>query len=301
MYASNIHNLDETIPGFDVTAGEVVKALVEANEELNLPHSVHIHCNNLGIPGNCETTLETMKLVSNFSNDRRQVLHVTHVQFNAYTGSSWKDIGSGAEEIAKYVNSAGNITIDMGQIVFGHATTMTADSPFQFALHRLVHMKWCNKDVELETGTGIVPIVYRAKSPVNAVQWAIGLELGLLVEPDKVAISTDYPNAGQFTSYPYIMALLMIMTLALLVYALAERQLRLRLLEEDESIPNQLGKATQSPTLRWVFQLFEGIDLLIIRQNGKTIDRRVLNLHPVHITIIQLLGPHVRNCYLFPT
>jgi transposase len=98
-----------------------------------------------------------------------------------------------------------------------------------------------------------------------------------------------------------IMALLMIMTLALLVYALAERQLRLRLLEEDESIPNQLGKATQSPTLRWVFQLFEGIDLLIIRQNGKTIDRRVLNLHPVHITIIQLLGPHIRNCYLFPT
>ena len=98
-----------------------------------------------------------------------------------------------------------------------------------------------------------------------------------------------------------IMALLMIMTLALLVYALAERQLRLRLLEEDESIPNQLGKATQSPTLRWVFQLFEGIDLLLIRQNGKTIDRRVLNLHPVHITIIQLLGPHIRNCYLFPT
>jgi len=98
-----------------------------------------------------------------------------------------------------------------------------------------------------------------------------------------------------------IMALLMVMTLALLVYALAERQLRLRLVEENESIPNQLGKPTQSPTLRWVFQLFEGIDVLIIRQNGQILDRKILNLRPDHLIVIQLLGPHVQNCYLYPT
>jgi transposase len=98
-----------------------------------------------------------------------------------------------------------------------------------------------------------------------------------------------------------IMALLMVMTLALLVYALAERQLRLRLTEAGQSIPNQIGKQTQSPTLRWVFQLFEGIDVLTIWQNEQILDRQILNLRPVHITIIQLLGPHIRNCYLFPT
>jgi len=234
MYADNVHSLDDTIPGFDVTPRDVILSLVKANEELNLPHSVHLHCNNLGVPGNYETTLETMKLVGNFSNDKRQILHITHVQFNAYTGSSWKDVGSGADEIAKYVNSAGNITIDMGQIVFGHATTMTADSPFQFALHRLVHMKWINKDVELETGSGIVPIVYRPKNPVNAVQWAIGLELGLLIDPDKVTVSTDYPNAGPFTSYPYIMALLM------------SKKMREK---EMENAHPYLQKATNLPTI----------------------------------------------------
>ena len=28
---------------------------------LNLPHSIHLHTNNLGLPGNYTTTLETMK------------------------------------------------------------------------------------------------------------------------------------------------------------------------------------------------------------------------------------------------
>jgi formylmethanofuran dehydrogenase subunit A len=72
-----------------------------------------------------------------------------------------------------------------------------------------VKAKWCNKDVELETGAGIVPLVYRPSSPVNAVQWATGIELGLLVDSSKIVISTDYPNGGPFTSYPYIITLLM--------------------------------------------------------------------------------------------
>ena len=50
-----------------------------------------------------------------------------------------------------------------------------------------------------------------------------------------------------------IMALLMIMGLALLVYSLAERKLRLLLLQNNETIPNQVGKPVQKPTLRWVF------------------------------------------------
>jgi transposase len=97
-----------------------------------------------------------------------------------------------------------------------------------------------------------------------------------------------------------IMALIMVMGLALLVFALAERQLRLRLKEENVSIPSQIGKPIQTPTMRWVFQMFEGIDLLLILHDEQVVARKVLNLTPVHLLIIRLLGQQVRNCYSPP-
>lgn len=97
-----------------------------------------------------------------------------------------------------------------------------------------------------------------------------------------------------------IMALIMVMGLALLVFALAERQLRLRLKAENVSIPSQTRKPTQTPTMRWVFQLFEGIDLLLILRDDHLVARKVLNLNPTHLLIIRLLGPHVQYCYSPP-
>ena len=96
-----------------------------------------------------------------------------------------------------------------------------------------------------------------------------------------------------------IMALIMVMGLALLIYALAERQLRLALEKNNEKIPDQKGKPTSTPTIRWVFQTFEGIDVLSIWVDGQRTNRQVLNLRPVHQQIIRLFGSHVRNCY-FP-
>lgn len=95
-----------------------------------------------------------------------------------------------------------------------------------------------------------------------------------------------------------IMALIMIMVLALLIYALAERKLRLRLAETGESLTDQLGKPTQTPTMRWIFQLFEGIDLLVVYQNGALLSRQVLNLRPLHHTVLRMLGPPAEYCYL---
>ncbi len=209
MYGGNVRSLDDQVPGFNITPREIITSLIKAVEELKLNHSVHLHCNNLGVPGNYETTIETIKLASGFANDERQVLHVTHVQFNAYAGDSWRNAASGAAEIAKVVNSMDNVTIDMGQPIFGHATAMTGDAPFQFTLHKLLGARWSNKDSEVEGGAGIVPIMYLPKNPVHALQWAIGLELGLLVDSDKVVITTDYPNGGPFTEYAYVMAMLM--------------------------------------------------------------------------------------------
>jgi transposase len=97
-----------------------------------------------------------------------------------------------------------------------------------------------------------------------------------------------------------IMALIMVMGLALLIFALAERQLRLRLKQEHVSIPSQTGKPTQTPTMRWVFQMFEGIDLLSIRQDEQVVMRKMLNLSPDHLLIIRLLGEQVQNCYSPP-
>lgn len=96
-----------------------------------------------------------------------------------------------------------------------------------------------------------------------------------------------------------IMALLMIMGLALLIYSLAERKLRQTLKEMSATVPDQRRKPTQSPTIRWIFQLFEGLDILLIKQNGEVLSRQLLNLRPVQEQVINLLGPQVQKCYLF--
>ena len=94
-----------------------------------------------------------------------------------------------------------------------------------------------------------------------------------------------------------IMALLMVMGLALLIYALAERKLRQQLKAEEQTIPDQKGKPTQTPTMRRVFQMFEGIDILVISVANRLIRQEVLNLRPVHHQILALLGPPVKNIY----
>lgn len=95
-----------------------------------------------------------------------------------------------------------------------------------------------------------------------------------------------------------IMALLMVMGLALLIYALAERQLRHQLQEANETVPDQKGNPTQRLTMRRTFQMFEGIDILLISRAGQVVKREVVNLRPVQRQIIRLLGPPVENIYL---
>ena len=96
-----------------------------------------------------------------------------------------------------------------------------------------------------------------------------------------------------------IMALLMIMGLSLLIYSLAERKLRQALKEMNATVPDQRRKPTQKPTIRWIFQLFEGLDILLVKQNGVVMLRQLLNLRPAQEQVITLLGPQVQKCYLF--
>jgi transposase len=93
-----------------------------------------------------------------------------------------------------------------------------------------------------------------------------------------------------------IMALLMVMGLSLLVYALAEHQIRQQLAERDETLPDQTDKPTQRPTARRVFQMMEGVDVLIVERGGVR-QRLILNLTDLRRQIIMLFGPHIRKLY----
>jgi len=208
-WGRNVESLDDQVPPFDITPREIIRGLCKINKMLNLPHTIHLHTNNLGKPGNYRTTIETMEAVKDLA-DGKPNIHVTHVQFCGYGGDTWITLRSGAPEIAKYVNNHNHVTIDLGQVVFGEATTMTGDGPFQFILQNLTGNKWKNADVEAEGSAGIVPYKFKRKNLVNAVQWTIGLELALLIkDPWRVFLTTDHPNAGPFTEYPRVIAWLM--------------------------------------------------------------------------------------------
>ncbi len=89
-----------------------------------------------------------------------------------------------------------------------------------------------------------------------------------------------------------IMALLMVMTLCLMVYAALEWRIREGLKEEESTFVDQKNKPTQRPTARWVFQYFVGIHLLTMAQQ-----QIVLNLKDEHLAILRVLGPPYEKQY----
>ena len=96
-----------------------------------------------------------------------------------------------------------------------------------------------------------------------------------------------------------IVALGFIMVLCLLVYRFAEYRLRTRLAETGQTLPNQVNKPTSTPTMRWIFQCFEGIDLLLIVTHAG-ITSRVLHLLPFHQQVLMFLGPPYQKLYNLP-
>ncbi len=203
----HVDSLDDPVAGFEVTPRQVLEAIGGAVHELGLPHPVHIHANNLGVPGNADTTLDTMRTLSG-----RQA-HFAHLQFHSYGGRPGGRAGgldSRAPELLEYLDKHPEITADVGQVMFGPAMTMTADAQVSAVLRDLDGGKWLNHDTEVETGCGVVPYTYRARNYVHALQWGIGLELFLLGrDPWQVMLSTDHPNGGSFLSYPKLIRLLM--------------------------------------------------------------------------------------------
>jgi transposase len=93
-----------------------------------------------------------------------------------------------------------------------------------------------------------------------------------------------------------IQGLLMVMTLALLVYAVAQRRLRQQLARHNETVPNQINQPTRRPTLRWVFQLLEGIHRVRVTVSGQVYDL-VEGLNEGKIKVLRLFGESVCRLY----
>jgi formylmethanofuran dehydrogenase subunit A len=198
-------DVDEQSIRYKVTPRKIVNVLARAVYELGVPHPLHVHCSNLGVPGNFKSTIETIKAAEGLP------IHITHIQFHSYGDNGDRKFSSASAEITEYLNKVPNLTCDVGQIMFGQTVTMSGDSMKQHKNHKHAHpKKWLCMDIECDAGCGVVPFKYKDQSFVNALQWAIGLETFLLAEDaEKIFLTTDHPNGGPFTSYPHLIKLLM--------------------------------------------------------------------------------------------
>ena len=202
----NQRQLDFDTPNahYGVTPRQVLLALSRAVHDLGLPHPVHLHASNLGAPGNSETTLKTIRAVEGLP------LHLTHLQFHSYGNAGRRGFSSAAATLAEAINERRNISVDIGQVMFGQTITASGDTMRQHALHAHAQpRRWLSMDIECDAGCGVHPAMYRDASFVHALQWAVGLELFLLLhDPWRVFLTTDHPNGAPFDTYPRLTRLL---------------------------------------------------------------------------------------------
>ncbi len=197
--------LDDVVPDYGVSSRQILQTLQTAARQLGVPHPPHVHCNNLGVPGNVDTIVATMEAAQGLP------MHLAHVQFYAYGSEGAKGFSSAAAKLLEAFNRHPNISMDVGQVLFGQTVTISGDVIAQYSRHADASpSKYVMWDAETEGSGGVVPYRYREASFVNTLQWAIGLELFLLAEaPERLFFTTDHPNGAPFTAYPELLRLLM--------------------------------------------------------------------------------------------
>jgi formylmethanofuran dehydrogenase subunit A len=204
-FGVNEFSLDSIHPRYRCTGRQILCAIADAVDELGLPHPMHVHCSQLGMAGNIETTLATIEAV------RGRRIHLAHAQFHAYGTDGPMGFSSAADRLADAVNRNPNVSLDVGQVIFGQTVTISADIAHQFANRRHADpRKVIFQTSECQTACGVVPFRYRDEQYVHSLQWTIGLELLLRIQdPYRVFLTTDHPNGGPFTAYPHLIRLLM--------------------------------------------------------------------------------------------
>jgi formylmethanofuran dehydrogenase subunit A len=200
-----INDIDQPLHSSPNTPRSILAALAKGVDAAQLPHALHIHCNALGMPGNWQTTLATMQALGNSRG------HFAHIQFHSYRGADDEAaFGSAVIPLVEYINTHPNLTLDIGMVMFASAMAMTGDSPLAWYLQKSGARSWISHDTWNEGGCGVLPIRYRQRNRIHALQWAIGLEWMLrLKNPWQAALSTDHPNGASFLAYPEIIGFLM--------------------------------------------------------------------------------------------
>lgn len=206
-FKSNMRSfdLDDIVPDYGVSSRHILQTLQRAACDIQLPHPVHVHCNNLGIAGNVDTAIATMEAAQGLP------MHLAHIQFYGYGAEGTRGFSSAAAKLIDGFNKHLNITMDVGQILFGQTVTISGDVIAQYSRRNdATPNKWVMWDAEGEGSGGAVPYRYKEKSFINSLQWLIGLEIFLLAEdPWRLFFTTDHPNGGPFTRYPHLIRLLM--------------------------------------------------------------------------------------------
>jgi len=196
-------SLDDVVPSYGLSSRKIVKTLQASVDRLGIPHPLHVHCNNLGIGGAADTAAATMAAAEG------QPLHLAHLQFYGYDTEGKRKFSSAAARLAQIVNATPGITIDIGQVMFGQTVTVSSDVMRQFMARGSASPKKSVIHDGDGNGGGIVPYRYKPDF-YGSIQWAVGLELFLLIEdPWRVFFTTDHPNGAPFTAYPQLFALLM--------------------------------------------------------------------------------------------
>ncbi len=188
-------SLDQAIGGTRVTPRRIMKLMSVAADQFGLPHPPHLHCYHLGLPGNVYSTLDALDV---FEGSR---VHLAHAQFYSYSQTDDGDYTSAADRMCEYLSRHPNVTLDVGQIVFGPAWAITGDIALE---HRLREQLYGPDEPASE---GPLRIEYEPKNPIHSLMWATGLELVLLYKNlQQVTLSVDHPNGGPFWAYPQIIA-----------------------------------------------------------------------------------------------
>ncbi|MGH6819196.1 MAG: formylmethanofuran dehydrogenase subunit A, partial [Methylovirgula sp.] len=198
-------DLDDVVPFYGVTSRRIIQAMQQAVIDLGIPHPLHLHINNLGVPGNIDTALKTINAVEG------KRIHLAHVQFYSYGKEGKRGFSSAAPQLAEAINSAAKpITVDVGQVMFRQTVTVSLDIIRQWSARPMAKpRKTVIYDGEAN-GAGVVPYLYKSDNFYNAVQWACGLELFLLLDdPMRALFTTDHPNGAPYTTYPDLFALIM--------------------------------------------------------------------------------------------
>jgi len=280
-------NVDEKSIRYKITPRKIVNVLARAVYELGVPHPLHVHCSNLGVPGNFKSTIETIKAAEGLP------IHITHIQFHSYGDNGDRKFSSASAEITEYLNKVPNLTCDVGQVMFGQTVTMSGDSMTQHKNHKHAHpKKWLCMDIECDAGCGVVPFKYRDQSFVNALQWAIGLETFLLAEDaEKIFLTTDHPNGGPFTSYPHLIKLLMDKTfrddlLARLAIDISEHTI-LKDIKREYTLSEIATMTRSAPAkilgLKNKGSLSDGVDADITVYDTRLSDIEDMFAHPSHV------------------